>query len=596
MVTNAIRQSTQTTIYTSLPKDSSKTADSRKNSISRSVNQIASKVLNFLEQKTAPNMTPVRTTWVSAVRQQSNSKQTEGRLNKMVIGAKGTAINSFTKTKSLSNPDQKTTYSSLPALNQDKNAVKPHSFSIKNHASPLNEPSSTKQPINSQLNAEKTTYSSLPPLNHSENTLYASLPSLDQETSKNPYMTLEDAFPDELFQNSADSQNTTLLSPSTKSTYSNQAEPDTNDANVNQNDLSSSYPSPSSIKEEKIANQAQQKKEIKDCKAYMLSEEGQKHLLTAVQENKSSSIQYSNHTIHFSNEGFAQVSIKKLGSGGSKTSFKMLTIANGVITKNVYSIPHKQTLSANDQKAFKQELLIHQHLKDLQEEGKSSFSHVAIGKVCKDANGKEGIMTDYCNGGTVDNFSRNSDIEDKERYKAAIYILRGVGQLHKKEIVHRDLKLDNFLIEKTKEGQVKTVKVADFGCARLAENGGHKIKAKEQLPLLFAPPEAFSRGEFSKAGDIYTLGLSFCQLFQAQGMDDMPFTQTSNREEFLDMRKDPKTFPAFGPDSTIDPKTQRFLMKMLAFNDSERPTIDEVEKFFTERSQTLFAPSKSIKA
>ncbi len=38
--------------------------------------------------------------------------------------------------------------------------------------------------------------------------------------------------------------------------------------------------------------------------------------------------------------------------------------------------------------------------------------------------------------------------------------------MHKRNIVHRDIKLDNILIKKVEDGESFDVKIADFGLAR----------------------------------------------------------------------------------------------------------------------------------
>lgn len=52
-------------------------------------------------------------------------------------------------------------------------------------------------------------------------------------------------------------------------------------------------------------------------------------------------------------------------------------------------------------------------------------------------------------------------------YKVAAEVCRGMDYLHKRNIVHRDLKTANLLMD-----ELGTVKVADFGVARVMDTAG----------------------------------------------------------------------------------------------------------------------------
>lgn len=52
-------------------------------------------------------------------------------------------------------------------------------------------------------------------------------------------------------------------------------------------------------------------------------------------------------------------------------------------------------------------------------------------------------------------------------FKIAVEICRGMDYLHKRKIIHRDLKAANLLTDET-----GAVKIADFGVARMLDNAG----------------------------------------------------------------------------------------------------------------------------
>ncbi len=83
--------------------------------------------------------------------------------------------------------------------------------------------------------------------------------------------------------------------------------------------------------------------------------------------------------------------------------------------------------------------------------------------------------------------------------------------IHKKGVVHRDIKLDNILINKRDEGEYK-VKIADFGMASFIqvpdsnnEGAGSLLYMKCGTPGYVAPEILRSEGYNSKC-DIFSLG------------------------------------------------------------------------------------------
>jgi serine/threonine protein kinase len=83
--------------------------------------------------------------------------------------------------------------------------------------------------------------------------------------------------------------------------------------------------------------------------------------------------------------------------------------------------------------------------------------------------------------------------------------------IHQKSIVHRDIKLDNILINKREEGDCN-VKLADFGMATFAasSNNGY-LYIKCGTPGYVAPEILRSEGYTNKC-DIFSAGAVFFNL------------------------------------------------------------------------------------
>ncbi|CAI5477744.1 unnamed protein product [Closterium sp. Yama58-4] len=72
------------------------------------------------------------------------------------------------------------------------------------------------------------------------------------------------------------------------------------------------------------------------------------------------------------------------------------------------------------------------------------------------------IVTEYMGGGTLRGYlARRGKLPPKESVRLALHIARGLCYLHARDVVHRDLKSDNLLLD-----HKGAVKIADFGVAR----------------------------------------------------------------------------------------------------------------------------------
>lgn len=81
-------------------------------------------------------------------------------------------------------------------------------------------------------------------------------------------------------------------------------------------------------------------------------------------------------------------------------------------------------------------------------------------------------------------------------------ISKGFSYLCDKDIIHRDLKPANILLHNG------TVKIGDFGFARLEKGEGRKEKYNIGTPL-YMSPEALNSNFYSRKTDIWSLGVMF---------------------------------------------------------------------------------------
>lgn len=110
-------------------------------------------------------------------------------------------------------------------------------------------------------------------------------------------------------------------------------------------------------------------------------------------------------------------------------------------------------------------------------------------------------------------------ITPEQKYMIAMQAALSIKQLHDKNILHRDIKPDNFIINC--DGATATVTAIDFGLSdRLDLEYDHKMGRRNIGTFLYMAPEVRKEGRYSKQADIYALGCLFEQLFENNFTDD----------------------------------------------------------------------------
>lgn len=116
-------------------------------------------------------------------------------------------------------------------------------------------------------------------------------------------------------------------------------------------------------------------------------------------------------------------------------------------------------------------------------------------------------------------FSRKIRFSSYEKMKIALNLLKGLDELHKRNIAHRDLSSVNCLIDipRGSAGRRNVVAViADFGRANSIRKSFSK-RLKPQGHSAYLPPEAIFKGKVQGADmcrtDVYAAGCIFYQLF-----------------------------------------------------------------------------------
>jgi len=149
----------------------------------------------------------------------------------------------------------------------------------------------------------------------------------------------------------------------------------------------------------------------------------------------------------------------------------------------------------------------------------------------------------------------------------------GLEHMHKQGWAHRDVKPDNYLVDKE-----NNVRLIDFTISRKIRKGISKIfsgKAPVQGTYSYMPPEQIRGKEVDARADIYSFGCMVYELMTGK----LPFTGSSSSEL---LNKHLKARP---PDlsvlqKNIQPDFGKLVHRMLAKDPNDRP--DSLMEFYRE--------------
>ena len=89
-------------------------------------------------------------------------------------------------------------------------------------------------------------------------------------------------------------------------------------------------------------------------------------------------------------------------------------------------------------------------------------------------------------------------------------MMHAISYLHSKGIVHRDLKLDNVMVDGLETGDINKirVKLIDFGMSKFTRHGDKKINLTTYAGTLdFMAPEILEGQDYDLTCDIWSMGV-----------------------------------------------------------------------------------------
>ena len=152
-------------------------------------------------------------------------------------------------------------------------------------------------------------------------------------------------------------------------------------------------------------------------------------------------------------------------------------------------------------------------------------------------------------------------------------ILAGLSYLHGRDIIHRDIKGANVLVDN--KGNIK---ISDFGISKRVEasallqpqkNGGHMHRPSLQGSVFWMAPEVVKQTSYTRKADIWSLGCLIVEMFTGTH----PFPNCSQLQAIFQIGNSsakPNT-----PDNASD-EGKAFLSKTFEIDHEKRPSADEL--------------------
>ena len=250
--------------------------------------------------------------------------------------------------------------------------------------------------------------------------------------------------------------------------------------------------------------------------------------------------------------------LSKLGSG----SFGKVYLAQNKFTKEKVAL--KQIKKSN------KDLLSDGEIKD-EIEILKALDHPDIVRIIESFNTKDSyvLVTEYCEGGELFDQVRN---QLSETQIAVIFkqLLSGLAYLHSHNIVHRDLKLENILIQETEKSKTTgedlfNIKIIDFGTARIFDNKKRKPQSIVGSSYYIAPEVL--KQKYNKECDLWSVGVILYMFIVGHapfdGCDDDEITDNIQKGVY---RKDDKRW------KKASKEVKDLIQKLLVYQPKKRLT------------------------
>jgi len=176
------------------------------------------------------------------------------------------------------------------------------------------------------------------------------------------------------------------------------------------------------------------------------------------------------------------------------------------------------------------------------------------------------MVMEYAGGGDLLQYvkkrKRLSEEEARRIFKQIVY---GLAHCHCRSVLHRDIKLDNILLDK--EGDIK---ICDFGVSRVIKKS-QRITEQCGTPAYIAPEIISDKGYSGFGADVWSLGI----LLYAMVCGTVPFKGQNMKELHASISSGGFSFPS-QVEPLLTPAVKDLICRMLTISPRERISIPEI--------------------
>ncbi|CAL1704526.1 unnamed protein product [Somion occarium] len=188
------------------------------------------------------------------------------------------------------------------------------------------------------------------------------------------------------------------------------------------------------------------------------------------------------------------------------------------------------------------------------------------------------IFLEYVPGGSVTSVLRNYGAFEEPLVRNWVrQILLGLNYLHERDIIHRDIKGANMLVD-NKGG----IKISDFGISKKVEDnllpGNRAHRPSLQGSVFWMAPEVVKQTAYTKKADIWSIGCLVVEMLTGEH----PWAQLTQMQAIFKIGSSAK--PPMPPD--ISPEAEDFLQKTFELDHEARPNAAELLKHPWVANQT----------
>ncbi|CAL1543230.1 unnamed protein product [Lymnaea stagnalis] len=125
------------------------------------------------------------------------------------------------------------------------------------------------------------------------------------------------------------------------------------------------------------------------------------------------------------------------------------------------------------------------------------------------------LVFELANGGSVlDILAKKGAFSEDESRPYLRQVTSAIDHLHRSDVVHRDIKLENLLIDSNGD-----VKLVDFGLSAVCHDSDHQLSTQCGSPV-YAAPELFAGRKYGKPVDLWSIGVCLFAMLTGK----LPFT------------------------------------------------------------------------